>query len=360
VRGISAVAALPAAAAVQAVDALVVAGNLKIQNYFFNNMKTSQKSFPMIMQKPFFQSAIPRCLVLALVFATPLAISAADTGKTFETPEAAVSALVAAANAQDTNALHDIFGPATEDIANPDRVQAANELEAFTTALNRTNRIVHESDSKCVLEVGDKSWPFPIPVIKQDGKWYFDTEAGKDEILNRRIGENELSTLQVVRGYVEAQREYATKDRDGKEVLKFAQKIISSPGLKDGLYWPPELDGEISPLGPLAADAAAEGYSKTPGNSNERQPFHGYFYKILTRQGKHAPGGKYDYVINGNMIAGFALVAWPAEYGESGVMTFIVNQQGRVYQKDLGPQTAKAAGAMRAYDPDKTWSVSPD
>ena len=194
--------------------------------------------------------------------------------------------------------------------------------------------------------------------MKKDGQWFFDTEAGKDEILNRRIGGNELATLQVVRAYVEAQREYAAKDRDGREVLKFAQKIISSPGAKDGLYWPPELDGEISPLGPLAADAAAEGYGKTPGN--KRQPFHGYFFKILTRQGKHTPGGKYNYVINGNMIAGFALVAWPAEYGESGVMTFIVNQQGRVYQKDLGPQTAKTAEAMKAYDPDKTWAVSPD
>ena len=304
------------------------------------------------------RSVVHRRLALALAFAAPLAINAADIGKTFATPEAAVSALVAAVGAKDTNALHDIFGPATADIANPDQVQAANELNAFATALNQTNRIVRESDSKCVLEVGEQSWPFPIPVVKKDGQWFFDTEAGKDEILNRRIGENELATLQVVRGYVEAQREYAAKDRDGKEVLKFAQKIISSPGAKDGLYWPPELDGEISPLGPLAADAAAEGYGKTPGT--ERQPFHGYFFRILTRQGKHAPGGKYKYVVNGNMIGGFALVAWPAEYGENGIMTFIVNQQGRVYQKDLGPQTAKTAGAMQSYDPDKTWAVSSD
>jgi len=312
----------------------------------------------MALLKRFFQSALHRRLFLALAFTMPLAISAADTGKTYATPEAAVNALVAAASAKDTNALHDIFGPATSDIENPDRVQAANELIEFTAALNETNRIVHESDSKCVLEVGVKGWPFPIPVVKKDGQWFFDTEAGKDEILNRRIGENELSTLQVMRGYVEAQREYAAKDRDGDEVLEFAQKIISSPGAKDGLYWPPELDGEISPLGPLVADATAEGYSKTP--DNERQPFHGYFFKILTRQGKHAPGGKYDDVINGNMIGGFALVAWPAEYGESGVMTFMVNQQGRVYQKDIGPQTAKTAGAMQSYDPDQTWAVSPD
>ena len=312
----------------------------------------------MTMLKRFFQSVFHRRLVLTLAFTTPLAISAADTGKTFATPEAAVSALVAAASAKDTNALRDIFGPATADIENPDCVQAANELNAFTAALNQTNRIVKESDSRCVLEVGDNLWPFPIPVVEKDGQWFFDTEAGKDEILNRRIGQNELATLQVARAYVEAQREYAAQDRDGKEVLKFAQKIISSPGMKDGLYWPPELDGEISPLGPLAADAAADGYGKN--RESERQPFHGYFFKILTRQGKHAPGGKYNYVINGNMIGGFALVAWPAEYGESGIMTFIVNQQGRVYQKDLGPQTSKTAEAMQAYDPDKTWAKSAD
>ena len=321
-------------------------------------MKTFPKNISLTGLTRGFQFVVQRSVVVALACTAPLALNAADISKTFATPEAAVSALVAAATAKDTNALRDIFGPATADIANPDRVQAANELNAFKAALNQTNRIVRESDSKCVLEVGEKFWPFPIPVVKQGGQWLFDTAAGKDEILNRRVGENELATLAVVRGYVEAQREYATKDRDGDQVLEFAQKIISSPNMKDGLYWPPELDGEISPLGPLAADAAAEGYTKTP--DGEHQPFHGYFFKILARQGKHAPGGKYNYVINGNMIGGFALVAWPAEYGESGVMTFIVNQQGRVYQKDLGPQTAKTAGAMSAYDPDKTWAVSRD
>ena len=149
------------------------------------------------------------------------------------------------------------------------------------------------------------------------------------------------------------------KDRDGDEVLEYAQKFSSTPGTKDGLYWPPDLDGEISPLGPLVAQAQEQGYGRKPGRRAPRpQPFHGYFFKILTRQGKSAPGGKYDYVINGNMIGGFALVAWPAEYGETGIMTFIVNQQGRVYQKDLGPKTAKVAAAMKAYDPDKTWTLS--
>jgi len=210
-----------------------------------------------------------------------------------------------------------------------------------------------------VLEVGDERWPFPVPIVPRDGRWFFDTEAGKDELLNRRIGRNELATLQSVRAYVEAQREYAGKDRDGDEVLEFAPKFNSTPGTKDGLYWPQHLDGEISPLGPLAAQAYDEGYGgRATHERAEPAPFHGYFFKILTRQAKTAPGGKYDYVINGNMIGGFALVAWPAEYEESGIMTFIVNQQGRVYQKDLGSKTAKIAAAMKEYNPDKTWTTS--
>ena len=212
-----------------------------------------------------------------------------------------------------------------------------------------------------MLEVGTNSWPFPVPIVKKDGRWFFDTEAGKEEIFRRRIGKNELATLEVMRAYVDAQREYASRDRNGDEVLEYAQRLASTPGAKDGLYWPPDLDGEISPLGPLVAQAQGEGY-RMAGKAQDatREPFHGYFFKILTRQGKHAPGGKYDYVINGHMIGGFALVAWPAEYGESGIMTFIVNQQGRVYQRDLGPKTDKLAAAMKAYDPASGWAVSPD
>ena len=212
-----------------------------------------------------------------------------------------------------------------------------------------------------MLEVGTNFWPFPVPIVKKDGRWFFDTAAGKDEILNRRIGKNELEVLQVMRAYVDAQREYASRDRNGDEVLEYAQRIASTPGTKDGLYWPPDLDGEISPLGPLVADAQEEGYNApTKGTVTTRLPFHGYFFKILTQQGKHAPGGKYSYIINGHMIGGFAMVAWPAEYGDSGIMTFIVNQQGRVYQKDLGPKTDKQAPAMKAYDPDPSWTISPD
>ena len=165
----------------------------------------------------------------------------------------------------------------------------------------------------------------------------------------------------MIRAYVEAQRDYASRDRDGDEVLEFARKISSSPGLMDGLYWPVELNGEISPLGPMIASAQAEGYSQASADASAGpEPFHGYLFRILTRQGKNAPGGKYDYIINKNMIGGFALVAWPAEYGESGIMTFLVNQQGRVYQRDLGKATAKTVKKLRAYDPDKNWQVSAD
>lgn len=322
-------------------------------------MKTSSKSILMTSLRRFSPSIAPCHLALALACSGPLALSAADIGKTFATPEEAVSALVAAASTDDFNALQVIFGPAAGDIENPDRVQATNEHRAFVSAFNQTNRIVRESDSRCVLEVGENSWPFPIPLVKRDGQWFFDTEAGKDELVNRRIGKNELSTLQVVRAIAEAQREYATKDRDGDEVLEFAQKFRSAPGKKDGLFWPPDLDGEISPLGPLAAQAQDEGYGRGSREAGVApEPFHGYFFKVLTRQAKSAPGGKYDYVINGSMIGGFALVAWPAEYGESGIMTFIVNQQGRVYQQDLGLKTAKIAAAMKEYNPDKTWTIS--
>jgi hypothetical protein len=212
-----------------------------------------------------------------------------------------------------------------------------------------------------VLEVGADAWPFPIPLVKAANGWHFDTEAGLEELLNRRIGRNELDVLRVMRAYVQAQRDYASRDRDGDEVLEYAQRLFSSAGQADGLYWPPDLNGEISPLGPLFAYAQAEGYgTRLPATQTGPRPFHGYLFKILTRQGKGAPGGKYNYIINGNMIGGFALVAWPAEYGESGIMTFLVNQQGRVLQKDLGSSTARIVRKLSAYGPDRSWHVSAD
>jgi len=298
---------------------------------------------------------------LVLILSAAAVVRAEVSTKTFATPDEAVAALAAAAKSQDQDALRSIFGQTFEAMENPDRVQATNECLAFTEAIDQSSHLRRESDSKIVLEVGTNSWPFPIPIVNQGGRWYFDTAAGEDELLNRRIGRNELAALQVMRAYVDAQREYASRDRDGDDVLEYARRLASTPGTKDGLYWPPELDGEISPLGPFVAHAQAGGYfGDTPIDKYSPQPFDGYLFKILTRQGKHAPGGKYDYVINGNMIAGFALVAWPAEYGQSGIMTLIINQQGRVYQKDLGPKTSKIAKKMTEYDPDDSWRISSD
>jgi hypothetical protein len=300
-------------------------------------------------------------IALILALCMPLSIRADDTAETFATPNEAVSALIAAVNATNRDTLHAIFGPAITNIQNPDRVQATNDLATFARALNTTNWLEHETNGQYILEVGVDAWPFPIPLGEKDGKWSFDTEAGEQELLNRRIGKNELSTIEVVRAYVDAQREYAGSDRNGDGVLQFAQHFGSSPGKKDGLYWSPDLDGEISPLGPLVARAEGKGYSlKGRDSEGNYEPYNGYYFKILTKQGKHAPGGAYNYVINGNMIGGFALVAWPAEYGKTGIMTFIVNQQGIVYQKDLGEKTAKVAPAMKRYDPDSSWELSPD
>jgi len=207
-----------------------------------------------------------------------------------------------------------------------------------------------------ILHIGAQDWPFPIPIVENaQGKWFFDTKAGQAEILARRIGANELNAIEVCRQYVDAQREYASQFHDDSGVLKYAQRLKSSPGKKDGLYWDPSLGGE-SPFGPLADTAQSQGYKPISGAKNSSQPYHGYHFHVLTAQGPAAPGGPYSYVINGNMIAGFALVAWPDEYGKSGIMTFIVSHQGKVYQKDLGPDTATIAKDMTEFNPDSSWT----
>jgi len=297
-------------------------------------------------------------MVAGLAFLLTIPASAANTGKVFSSPEEALAELRTATVTPDTTTLRALFGSAAEELQNPDRVEATNDLSKFHAALMATNHLVHVSDTNIIIEVGQDLWPFPIPLVKARGGWYFDTAAGQEEILNRRIGQNELEVLATMRAYVDAQREYASQDRDGDQVLEYAQKIASSPGQTDGLYWPIELNGQQSPLGPLVAEAQGVGYRKS--SSAGPQPFHGYYFRILTRQGKHAPGGKYDYIINGNMIAGFGMVAWPVDYGNSGIMTFIVNQQGRVYQKDLGDNTGNATKKMSEYDPDPTWKLSRD
>ena len=282
----------------------------------------------------------------------------AEDEQTFTTPQAAVSALVAAATNHDTNALHSIFGATGHDLISPDVVQATEEYKLFVQHLTEKTELASNSDSNVTFEIGADGWPFPIPLVKRDGQWFFDTAAGAEEILARRIGMDEIGAINVCHAYVDAQREYASEDRMGDSVLAYAQFLRSTPGTHDGLFWPTNQAGEaLSPLGPLVAQARVDGYHRTAKMLNDEQaPYHGYYFKILTRQGKHAPGEKYNYIINGRMIAGFALVAWPAEWGNTGVMTFIVNQQGKIYQKNLGPKTVKIAKAMTAYDPDDTWT----
>jgi hypothetical protein len=286
---------------------------------------------------------------------------AADAAKTFATPDEAANAFTAAVKTLDPDSLRSILGPDSEDLENPDRVQATNEFHAVAEAIDQSTRLVRDSDTKYELELGTNSWPFPIPIVQLNGRWFFDTASGKEELLNRRIGKNELEVLQTMREYVVAQREYARRDRTGDGVLKFAQKLNSSPGKTDGLYWPPDLNNEISPLGPMVAEAQSVGYfGDLPESDGAPTPFYGYFFKILTRQGPHALGGKRNYIVKGNMTGGFALLAWPADYGDSGVMTFIVNQEGKVYQKDLGEKTSKLASDIKEYDPDSSWTLSPD
>ena len=277
----------------------------------------------------------------------------------FASDEEAFNAMIAAVKAHDHDKVHFILGPAWKELVSGDKVEDTNAFDEFAQRAAEKTRLQKQDDTTSILHVGNDDWPLPIPVAKTpDGKWFFDTEAGKTEILARRIGENELDTIQVCRAYVAAQREYAAKDRDGSEVLKFAQRIMSTPGKMDGLYWNATSGQEQSPFGHLFAEAAKEGYEKT--TTHPHQPYHGYHFRVLKRQGPAAPGGKYDYVINGNMIAGFALVAFPEDYEASGIMTFIVSQQGKVYQKDLGSHTTALARKMTEYNPDSSWTLVKD
>ena len=277
------------------------------------------------------------------------------TQQSYASPEEAVKALIDAVKSNNNEELLAIFGPGSEDIVfSGDEVDDKTDREAFLTACAEMNKLEKQTPSLTFLHVGARDWTLPIPIVKKDERWIFDTEAGREEILNRRIGRNELNVIEVLRAYVDAQREYASKDRNGDGSLEFAQKLVSANGKHDGLYWEAKEGEEMSPFGPLAAKAAMEGYNVKP-QSDESSPYHGYFYKILKGQGKSAPGGRYDYVVNGKMILGFALVAYPSKYGSSGIMTFIVNQEGVVYEKDLGKNTANIAQSMKWYDPDGSW-----
>jgi Protein of unknown function (DUF2950) len=283
--------------------------------------------------------------------------SVASAQQAFKTPDEAASALVSAAKTGDRKAIVTVLGPDGEEIVSSgDEVADAATREKFVAAYDAKHQIAMEGEDKATMVIGQEDFPLPIPLVRKDGMWRFDTAAGRREILARRIGKNELDAIQASLAYVDAQNEYAEKDRTGAGVGTYAQRIISQPGKKDGLYWPTSQGEDASPLGELVAEATAQGYRAGGG----RAPFHGYYFKILTKQGAAAPGGEQEYVVHGKMIGGFALVAYPAEYRNSGVMTFIVNHAGDVFQKDLGPETAKLAERMSAFNPDKTWEKVSD
>jgi Protein of unknown function (DUF2950) len=291
-------------------------------------------------------------LALLLSLALPLASVAADQ-QTFATPEAAVQALTAALKANDEAQLLAIFGSEHRNLVDTgDRAHDAAVRAEAAAQLATFHALEERGDDRRVLLMGAQAWPLPIPLVRAGGAWRFATEEGIDELLNRRIGGNERNAIYVLRAYLDAQRQYASRDRDGDGVRQYAKKLYSTPGKQDGLYWPADSakGEEVSPFGPLIAASSAylEGHKKN-------DPYRGYHFRILTRQGKSAPGGAYSYVINGRMIAGFAMVAYPDEYRESGVMSFIVNHNGKVYEKDLGKNSAAIGAKMSSFDPGPGW-----
>jgi hypothetical protein len=293
-------------------------------------------------------------LISALVaLAFPALAESKPAKNTFATPQAAVDALVSAAKSGKTQDIVAVLGPEGRALASSgDTVADAAARERFTTAYDEAHELKQEAETRHILIIGKDEFPFPIPIVEDKGAYRFDTEAGAEEILDRRIGENELAAIKAAQAYVDAQREYAETDRDGKGP-QYARKFLSSEGSQDGLYWPTAEDEPESPLGPLIVNARAEGYRK---KTAAPEPYHGYLFRILTAQGKDAPGGAQDYVVNGRMIGGFGLVATPARYGNSGVKTFIVNQDGVVYEKDIGPESMLIGGTMRVFNPDPTWT----
>jgi len=298
--------------------------------------------------------------LIAVVFAC-LGLAAASCSRatpaprTFATPEEAVKTLTDVVKAGKIDELLAIFGPDGQELVDSsDPATARRNREVFTVAVAERWRLIDQGTNTKVLVIGNEEWPFPVSLVRAANGWHFDTAAGKEEVIARRIGRNELAAMQICRTYLAAQRLYARQGHDGKRVGLYATTFRSDPGKQNGLYWPAGRGQKSSPLGDLVAQAAEEG--RRLGADGQPSPFHGYYFKILTAQGAAATGGAKNYVAAGEMSGGFALVAWPAQYDVTGVMTFIVNQDGVLYEKDLGPETAAAAKTMALYDPDPSWA----
>jgi hypothetical protein len=296
-------------------------------------------------------------VVLAVLFSSPVPArkkAQATAQKTFDSPDEAVKALVADVRENNDAGLTSIFGPEAKDlISSGDKVADRNGRKRFLKAFSEKNFLERRDSSRIILHTGKSDYAFPIPIVRRGKRWIFDTPAGREEILNRRIGRNELRTIKVLRAYGDAQRDYADRLQRRGEPVHFARRLISTKGSHDGLYWPTVKGEKESPFGPLIARAGKVGYSGKIGGKGA-EPFNGYYFKILTAQGPHGTGDAFNYLVNGNLILGFGLVAYPARYGSTGVKTFIVNQEGVVYEKDLGEKTGEAA-AMTTFDPDDTW-----
>jgi len=302
--------------------------------------------------------ALTMCLMLLTLIIPAISCNRSEKPsiRVFASPDEASNALLAAAKSGDQNALLAIFGPDSKEVIySGDAVQDKNTATAFAAGYGVMHRWRNMPDGTQMLMVGADNFPFPIPLKKNaDGQWFFDTAAGKDEVLNRRIGRNELAIIEASGAVADAQAEYFSQLHDGEKTKQYASKFISDPGRQNGLYWKPADGQPASPLGPLAAFATAEGYSAKPEGHTA---FHGYYFRMLKGQTDKAPGGAKDYMVNGKMTGGFAFVAYPAEYGNSGVMTFIINQDGVLLQKDLGKTTIETATAMNAFDPDPSWTI---
>jgi len=292
-------------------------------------------------------------LALLLVALAATGCARKEAHAAFDTAEAAVTAFVEAAERDDTATMQRLLGPGSEDlVSSGDALQDKSDRAAFAAAYRKSHKLDAEGSDARTLIVGDKGWPFPVPVVKGAGGWHLDGAKGVDELVYRRVGANELGAIAVCRGYVAAQREYAAKGHDGDPPGIYALKLVSDEGMQNGLYWPTAEDEEPSPAGQFVASAAGEGY-----RSAASTPYHGYYYRMMYRQGANSNGGAREYFRKGLLTDGFALIAWPANYQVSGVMTFIVNQDGVVFQKDLGAGTAAAVAAMGSFDHDSSWTA---
>lgn len=322
----------------------------------------------------FFRSRALQCSLRALFVVAVVAVVAAPCARAadpappsgarpsyvqsaFASPEEAAKALADAMRTDERKLIWRVLGPgASKLVRSGDSVQDEDARAAFVAAYDKSVKFEREGDTKATLLIGPTDFPFPYPLVRTNGRWQFDATQGNEQVLDRRIGRNELSAIKVCLAYVDAQREYAARDRDDNGLLEYAQKLTSTPGKQDGLFWETK-DGEPqSPLGPGTANARSQGY----GVNGSGAPYHGYFYRILKGQGKDASGGAYEYVVNGRMIGGFALVAYPARWGNSGVMSFICNHDGVVFEKNLGKDTVAAASKMTLFNPDSTWRKSND